>query len=44
MFSVSLTVICDKEPAIRINANIPTVGITSWDATFIDQLEKAIPG
>jgi len=35
---------CDNDPAIEINANIPTSGIVFWRAIFNDQTEKAIPG
>ncbi|XP_057371033.1 uncharacterized protein LOC130692000 [Daphnia carinata] len=43
-FSVGFAVTCDNDPTIEINANIPTSGIISWNATFNDQTEKVIPG
>ncbi|KAI9564344.1 hypothetical protein GHT06_008082 [Daphnia sinensis] len=43
-FSVGFAITCNNDPAIEINANIPTSGIISWHATFNDQTEKVIPG
>ena len=36
---------CDvSHPRVLIKADIPTVGIQNWTATFGDQSEELIPG